>query len=224
MNRWQKYTDICNTINFWLALYSRKKKSRLIERYDLSLIKFPVLGVAGTWVNVCKAVLPHTFDGTCKDYAYMSFHFSVAAAGSDAGTAHCRMPSCRDAGCVELPGTAALSVLKVSHLPPYPLLSCRCIPSLKRRASSWIALSFQRKGQMHWGKGRRSTIQHKKTSSEPNELQGGQAEHVLSKEGLCKIPDKILAVWQIPWWSIKSAAPAQDERYPAQPAPAVLEK
>lgn len=41
----------------------------------------------------------------------------------------------------------------------------------------------------------RITIQHQKVSSEPNELQGGQAQHVLSKEGLCDIPDKILAVW-----------------------------
>lgn len=227
MNRWQKYIDICNMINFWLALYWRKRKSRWIERYDLSLMKFPVLGVAGTWVNVCKAVLPRTFDGTCKDFAYMSFHFSVAAVCSDAGKAHCRVPSCRDTGCMELPSTATLSVLKVSTFPltPFtPLPSPPHTPSLKRRVSGWIALSFQRKGQIHWEKGRRSTIQYKKVSSEPNKLQGGQAEHVLSKEGLCKIPDKILAVWQIPWWSVKSAAPAQDEKYPTQPASAVLER
>lgn len=110
------------------------------------------------------------------------------------------------------------------HLPPRPLLSCECTPSLLRRATGWIAVSLHRKGQRHGGKGRRSIIQHKKVSSEPNELQGGQAQHVLSKQGLCEIPDKILAMWWIPCWSIKSAAPAQDEKYPAQPAPAMLER
>lgn len=104
-------------IHFWLALYWRKKKSRLIERYDLSLMMFPVLGVAGTWVSVFKAVLPHTIDGTCKDYAYTSFHSFVAAVGSDTGAAHCRTPSCRDAGCTELHRPAALSEVRESTFP-----------------------------------------------------------------------------------------------------------
>lgn len=38
---------------------------------------FPVLGVAGTWVSVFKAVLPHSVDGTCI-IAYMSFHCSCS--------------------------------------------------------------------------------------------------------------------------------------------------
>lgn len=82
-----------------------------------------------------------------------------------------------------------------THLPPHPLLSRKHTPSPLRRATGWIAASLHRKGERHGGKGMRITIQHQKVSSEPNELQGGQAQHVLSKEGLCDIPDKILAVW-----------------------------
>lgn len=195
MNRWQKYIDICNMINFWLALYWRKKKkSRLIERYDLSLMMFPVLGVAATWVSVFKAVLPHTVDGACKGYAYMSFHFFVAAVGPHTGRPHCRMQSYRDAGCTELhgPETHCQRWERAPFPSSSPLLQTHTVTC---QEGDWLNCCFssQKRPEAQREGGEKHNPAQEGVLS-PNELQGGQAQHVLSKEGLCKIPDKILAV------------------------------
>lgn len=153
---------------------------------------FPVLGVAGTWVSVFKAVLPHTIDGACKDHAYKSFHFSGSTVVSEAGTALCKWQQqgcwvCRAARS-RLAAGGRVRTLSSSS----PLLWTL---SLLRRATGCIAVSLDRKGQRQGGKRRRSKMQQKKMSSEPNELQRGHAQNVLTEEGLCKISDNILAVW-----------------------------
>lgn len=132
-NRWQKYTDVCNMITVWLDLYWRKrKKSRLIKRYYLSLVMFPVLGVAGN-MSKCFQRCFASFSRWClQRLCIYEFSFSVAAGVSDSGSA----PSCRDPECGGL-----LSPARVrgnhEHLPSHPLL--RIITS---QEGDWLSCCF----------------------------------------------------------------------------------
>lgn len=109
------------------------------------------------------------------------FSFLCICSWLNIRTAHCRTPSCRDAGCVELHGPATVRG-ESTHLLSHPLfLQMHAIAS--QGVTGWMALPVHRKGQRHGGK-ERSTTQHKKVFSEPNGMSGAAC-----------------SLWRGPFWS-----------------------